>query len=113
MAAVLVLTRSARGDRDLHDQEDFVRLLGAAALSGGLVVLGGAVASTACVTLDPAVPSLATAFTAHVAAVLLLVPLALVTENRWAGGRLELVVQIVLLLAARACSPSCRTRARR
>ena len=91
---------SATRRPDLHDQEDFVRLLGAAALSGGLVVLGGAFVVDGSVTLDPVVPSLATAFTAHVAAVLLLVPLAIVTENHWAGGRLELFLQILLLSGA-------------
>ena len=40
------------------------------------------------------------AFTSHVTAVLLLVPLAVVTENRWAGRRLELFVQVLLLAGA-------------
>ena len=99
MAAVLVLTRSGTRRPDLHDQEEFVRLLGAAALTGGLVVLGGAFSSRV-LTIDPLAPSLATAFTAHLSAVLLLVPLAIITDNHWAGGRLELVVQILLLSGA-------------
>jgi PAS domain S-box-containing protein len=99
VSAVAILTRMGKRWPELHDQEDFVRLLGAAALSGGLLVLGGAFSSRA-VTIDPLVPSLATAFTAHVSAVLLLVPLAIVTENRWAGNRIELAVQVLLLTAA-------------
>ncbi len=96
-AAALVVTHFATRRPDLHDQEQFVRLLGAAVLSGGLVVAGAPLASRS-ISLDPLVASLATAFTAHLAAVLLLVPLALVTENRWAGSRLELLVQVSLLL---------------
>jgi PAS domain S-box-containing protein len=99
VAAVLVLTRGGKHRPDLHEQEDFVRLLGAGVLCGGLVVLGGSVGSRS-VTLDPLLPSLGTAFTAHLSAVLLLVPLALVTENRWAGRRLELLLQIGLLAAS-------------
>ncbi len=96
-AAALVITHLATRRPDLHDQEQFVRLLGAAVLCAGLVVAGASVADNT-VTLDPKLASLATAFTTHMAAVLLLVPLALVTENRWAGGRLELVVQVGLLI---------------
>ena len=54
-----------------------------------MLVLGGASASRV-VTLDPLGVSLATSFAAHVAAVLLLFPLAVVTENHWIGRRLEL-----------------------
>lgn len=97
-AAALVVTHLGTRHPDLHDQEHFVRLLGAAVLSAGLVVAGASIGDNT-VTLDPMLASLATAFTAHVAAVLLLVPLALVTANRWAGGRLELLVQIMLLIA--------------
>jgi PAS domain S-box-containing protein len=98
-AAALVLTNIGTRRPDLHDQEHFVRLLSAGVLSGGLVVGGAAIGSKA-VSLDPLLTSLATAFTAHLTAVLLLVPLALVADNRWAGGRLELALQAALLVTA-------------
>ncbi len=97
--AALLVTHAGRTRPRLVDQEDFVRLLGAAVVSGGLIVLGGASASRL-VTLEPLGVSLATTFAAHVAAVLLLFPLAVVTENHWTGGRLELLAQIALLSAA-------------
>jgi hypothetical protein len=68
-------------------------------VTGGLIALGGAFASQA-VSFDPLLPSLMASFAAHAAAVLVLVPLVLVTENRWAGRRLELLLQITLLVAA-------------
>ena len=98
IAAALV-THAGRTNPRLVDQEDFVRLLGAAVVSGGLIVLGGASASRL-VTLEPVGLSLAATFTAHVAAVMLLFPLAVVTENHWTGRRLELLAQILLLSAA-------------
>ena len=103
--AALLVTHAGRTRPRLVDQEDFVRLFGAAVVSGGLIVLGGASASRL-VTLEPLGVSLATSFAAHVAAVLLLFPLAVVTENHWTGRRLELLAQIALL-SRRACSPSC------
>ncbi|HET6938423.1 MAG TPA: PAS domain S-box protein, partial [Nocardioides sp.] len=102
IAAVLV-TRGARIRPRLVDQEDFVRLFGAAVVSGGMLVVGGAVASRT-VSITPLGVSLATAFMAHLAAVLLLYPLAVVTENRWTGRRLELAVQILMLAAASVLS---------
>ena len=98
-SAALVLTHIGTRRPDLHDQEHFVRLLGAGVLSGGLVVAGASLGSRAA-ALDPLGTSLATAFTAHLTAVVLLVPLALVAENRWAGGRLELLLQAALLVTA-------------
>ena len=95
----LLVTHAGRIRPRLIDQEDFVRLFGAAVVSGGMLVLGGATASRL-VTLEPLGVSLATMFAAHVAAVLLLFPLAVVTENPWTGGRFELLAQIALLSAA-------------
>ena len=97
--AALLVTHAGRTRPRLIDQEDFVRLFGAAVVSGGMLVLGGASASRL-VTLEPFGVSLATTFAAHVAAVLLLFPLAVVSENHWTGGRLELLAQIALLSAA-------------
>ena len=97
--AALLVTHAGRTRPRLIDQEDFVRLFGAALVSGGLIVLGGLSASRL-VTLEPLGVSLATTFAAHVAAVLLLFPLAVVTENHWTGGKLELLAQIGLLSAA-------------
>ena len=98
LAATLV-THAGRTRPRLTDQEDFVRLLGAAVISGGLLVLGGMSAAN-WVTIEPLRLSLATSFAAHVAAVLLLFPLAVVQENRWLGRRLELSVQVLLLAGA-------------
>ena len=97
--AALLVTHGGRIRPRLVDQEDFVRLFGAAVVSGGMLVLGGASAYRI-VTLEPFGLSLATSFAAHVAAVLLLLPLAVVTENHWTGRKLELMVQVVLLCAA-------------
>ena len=97
--AALLVTHAGRIRPRLIDQEDFVRLFGAAVVSGGMLVLGGASASRL-VTLEPLGVSLATTFAAHVAAVLLLFPLAVVTENHWTGNRFELLAQIALLSAA-------------
>ena len=97
--AALLVTHRGRIRPRLNDQEDFVRLFGAALTSGGMLVLGAATA-TRLVTIDPLGASLAAAFAAHVAAVLLLFPLAVVRENRWSGRKLELVVQILLMSAA-------------
>ncbi|WP_298511360.1 PAS domain S-box protein [uncultured Nocardioides sp.] len=99
LGAALLLTHGGRRRPQLQDQEDFVRLVGAAIVSGGLIVLGGAIASRV-VDLEPLLPSVGTALATHLAAVLVLVPMALVTENRWAAGRLELVVQVALLAGA-------------
>jgi PAS domain S-box-containing protein len=101
--AALLVTRGARIRPRLVDQEDFVRLLGAAVVSGGMLVAGGAIASRT-VNITPLGSSLATAFIAHLAAVLLLYPLAVVTENRWTGRKLELLVQILMLAAASVLS---------
>ena len=97
--AALLVTHSGRTRPRLVDQEDFVRLIAAALVSGGLIVLGGASAS-GLVDIEPLRLSLATSFAAHVAAVLLLFPLAVVTEHHWTGTRLELFAQIALLSAA-------------
>jgi PAS domain S-box-containing protein len=99
VVAALLVTHGGRTRPRLVDQEDFVRLLGAAVVSGGTIVVSGASASRL-VTLEPIELSLATSFAAHVAAVLLLFPLAVVTENHWTGRRLELYLQILLLSAA-------------
>jgi hypothetical protein len=99
VVAALLVTRRGRSEPRLVDQEDFVRLVGAALVSGGALVLGGASASRL-VTIEPLEISLLAAFSAHVAAVLLLFPLAVVTENRWTARRPELFVQVVLLSAA-------------
>jgi PAS domain S-box-containing protein len=101
LLAALVVTRRGRSRPRLHDQEDFVRLLGAALLGGGLLVAGVAGSdATGLVTLTPLGASLAAPFAAHVAAILLLFPLAVVTENRWSGRRVELVLQVALLAGA-------------
>jgi len=97
--AALLVTHGGRIRPRLVDQEDFVRLLGAAVVSGGMLVAGGASASRA-VTITPLGVSLATVFVAHLAAVLLIFPLAVVTENRWTGTKPELAVQVLLLAAA-------------
>ncbi|HEX5090050.1 MAG TPA: ATP-binding protein [Nocardioides sp.] len=97
--AALLVTHAGRIRPRLADQEDFVRLLGAAVVSGGMLVAGGASASR-WLTIAPLGPSLATAFVAHLAAVLLIFPLAVVTGNRWTGRRLELAVQVLLLAGA-------------
>jgi hypothetical protein len=97
--AALLVTHRVRIRPGLADQEDFVRLLGAAVVSGGMLVAGGASASRL-VTIAPLDLSLTAAFLAHLAAVLLLFPLAVVTEHRWTGRRLELAVQVVLLAAS-------------
>lgn len=97
--AALILTRGGRRRPLLEDQEQFVRLLAAAVVSGGLITLGGAFAYRV-VTIDPVLPSLAASFAAHAAAVLLLVPLALVNENPWSGRKPELLLQVLLLGAA-------------
>ena len=96
--AALLVTHGGRARPRLTDQEDFVRLFGAAVVSGGVLVLSGASASWL-VTLDPLELSVATAFAAHVAAVLLLFPLAVVTESPWTGRKVELYLQILLLAA--------------
>jgi PAS domain-containing protein len=101
--AALLVTRGARIRPRLVDQEDFVRLLGAGVVSGGMLVAGGAIASRT-VSITPLGVSLATAFVAHLAAVLLIYPLAVVAENRWTGGKAELGVQILLLTAASVLS---------
>src|SRR3954453_10801638 len=97
--AALLVTYGGRIRPRLVDQEDFVRLVGAAVVSGGALVAGGASASRL-VTIAPLGVSLAATFVAHLAAVLLLFPLAVVTENRWAGRRLEFSLQVLLLGAA-------------
>ncbi len=97
--AALLVTHTGRITPRLVDQEDFVRLFGAAVVSGSLVVLGGATGSRL-VTLEPLGVSLAATFAAHVAAVMLLFPLAVVTEHHWTGRRLELSAQILMLAAA-------------
>ncbi|WP_036563960.1 PAS domain S-box protein [Nocardioides halotolerans] len=99
VVAALLVTHAGRRRPRLADQEDFVRLLAAAVMSGGLLALGGASASRL-VTLEPLGVSLATTFAVHVAAVLLLFPLAVVTEHHWTGRRLELLLQMLLLTAA-------------
>jgi PAS domain S-box-containing protein len=99
VAAAAVLTRLGTRRPQLQDQGDFMRLLGAAALSGGLVALGASVAWRA-IVLHPLLPSLASSFSAHTAAVLLLVPLAIAGRDHWVGGWLELGVQALLLSAA-------------
>jgi PAS domain S-box-containing protein len=96
--AALVVTHRGRARPRLQDQEDFVRLLAAAVISGGALVLGASV--SVMVTIEPLMTSLAALFAAHVAAVLLLFPLAVVRENHWSGRRFELFVQILLLSAA-------------
>jgi PAS domain S-box-containing protein len=101
--AALLVTRGARIRPRIADQEDFVRLLGAAVISGGMLVGGGAVASRT-VVITPLGASLATTFMAHLAAVLLIFPLAVVTENRWTGRKPELLVQILLLATASVLS---------
>jgi PAS domain S-box-containing protein len=101
--AALLVTHGTRIRPRLVDQEDFVRLLGAAVISGGMLVAGEAIASRT-VNISPLGVSLATTFIAHLAAVLLIFPLAVVTENRWAGRKLELLVQILLLAAATVLS---------
>jgi len=97
--AALVVTRRGRARPRLADQEDFVRLLCAAGVSGGMLLLGAASASRL-VTITPLEVSLAAIFTAHLAAVLLIFPLAVVSENRWTGRKIELVLQVLLLCAA-------------
>jgi PAS domain S-box-containing protein len=97
--AALLVTHAGRLRPRLTDQEDFVRLLGAAVVSGGLLVLGG-VSASRWATIEPLRVSLATSFAAHVAAVLILFPLAVVAEYRWTGRRLELSLQALLLAAA-------------
>ncbi len=97
-SAALLVTRGGSRRPRLHDQEDFVRLFGAALLSGGLLVVGAAAASWLA-TYEPVGPAMASAFTAHVAAVLLVFPLAVVRDNHWSGRRPERLVQVLLLAA--------------
>jgi PAS domain S-box-containing protein len=103
LGAALLLTHLGRRRPRLQDQEDFVLLVAASMVSGGLIVLGGALVSRL-VDLEPWLPSLSASLSAHVAAVLVLVPMALVTENRWTGSWLELFLQVVLLATASVLS---------
>ncbi|QIG42751.1 PAS domain S-box protein [Nocardioides anomalus] len=101
LLAALVLTYGGRRQPALEEQEQFVRLLASAAVVGGAVALGGAVVSRV-VDFDPVLPPLAATFAAHAASVLVLVPLAVVRAQRWAGNRAELVLQVLLLAGASA-----------
>ena len=101
--AALIVTHGGRVRPRLIDQEDFVRLLAAAAVTGGMLVLGG-VAAARVVEITPLGVSLATGFVTHMASVLVLFPLAVVTENRWAGRAPELGVQVLLLTGASVLS---------
>lgn len=98
-AAAAVLTDRGRRRPHLEDHEQFVRLLAAAATSGGLVALGG-LATAPFLDLSPLGPTLAVAFAAHTAGVLLVVPLALARRTPWAGRGAELAGQAVLLVGA-------------
>ena len=97
--AALLLTRGTRRTPGLRDQEDFVRLICAALVNGAVALAGGLVATTV-PELAEVRGSLLAGVTAHVAAILVIVPVALAVDDRWAGGRTELAIQSALLVAA-------------
>jgi PAS domain S-box-containing protein len=99
LVATLILTRGEPGRPHLREQEQFLRLAAAAVVVGGLVAGLGGLAS-GLISFDPLLPSMAASFTAHVASVLLIVPLALVDRHRWSGSRAELGLQTLLLVGA-------------